>query len=579
MSNSIQMTPPADSKVLQHGHARPRLPESVVFQTRDGKKHELSTVRLEQWFATLHDKRQEQKKDQFLEEPLHDQLLGRYGLKTPHDVIAFLKSKNGEAVLKAINEELAEIASIQEQQFIEERDHQTRRLRAMAWLFLGLLHKRRAHAQHLNQFIQEQIDKRLHKKDSSEDAVSLRNELLDDYLRTYSESSKALDMKLQSRQAEKALIDAELHTLQKQWDSILDRQAVLTASVDELEQFSRHLSELAVTPDRHEDAINLKINEISTSLSMLDAEINDRISNNRHSEASHLMQRHSAHLLHNEGLQDMLLVARGERRLFNLDGEETRSMHDAHFILTPSQKIAKDGAGKFYLIGINEDLNQMDEAQKSKALNRFNKKQTEILTVPRLVHHHCRLEKELHRQREHNAHLHSKSLQDDINLLANQRRHLESAKAAITAELTKPAPDMERAVGLGNAIPKLSNNGHAFAYGSFGHDASIQGMRQTLNNRQRNPNQAQITAFSGGMANLFSKIGQDVPKHVLQDMNRIKPGQPVPLRIMMNLNAQLFKLEFASIKAKMEPKVAPIAPAPVSTAPTPFGTWPPKPGK
>lgn len=575
MANTIQMTPPANAKTLekQSGHGSP--PESITLKARDGKRLELTSSKLDHWFASLQEKNQDAHKNKPSNEKFHEKLLGQYGLKTSADVIMFLKSKAGEAVLKAINEELAEIASLKEQQFIEDRDHQTRHYRMMAWLFLGLIYKRKARAQHLNEVIQAQIDKTLHKKDTvngTDTSKTTRHDNLTGQLDSYSQSITALDMSLQFKLAEKKLVDEELLLLQQQWAAIVSRHAIFEERLDELEQFSANLAAASVEPEEHQLMINREIAQVYTRLSTLDSQINEHITHSLNDEASKLMHNHSAHLLHAEGLQDMLSVARGEKKLYTADGIETRSLHEANFILALNQKIAKDGAGKCYLIGANDNLNEMDEEKKSKALRKFDKMQTEILTVPKLVQHQCKLEKDLHSQREQQAQMRGKDLQDGINLLANQLRLVQSAKASIVAELEKPAPNLSRAEGMRSAIPKISNNDNAFPYGTFGQDATLQSMRQTLNAMQRNPNQNQLNAFAGGMATLFGKTGQEIPEFVKKDMNRIKPGQPVPLRIMMNLNAQLYKLEFASIKLKMEPKVAP------PTAPTPFGSWPPKPG-
>jgi hypothetical protein len=567
-SNPItQDRSPVDSK----GHS---LPQSLSIKTRDGRHLELTSSKLDKWFLSLDDKKHPRPQHALLSEGQRLKLLGAYGMKSSEDVILFLKSKAGEAVRKFFNEELAEIAALEESRFIEARDKQIRQHRMLAYLFLGLVYRKKARAQKLNEIIQQQNDATLkHNKKvlDEQPGAEITQEALKEQLSYYNESIKALETTLEYKQIEKQLLDQELLLLAHQWTNIVSRHEIFTKQLASLATFAVEMSHPHVGIEEKKFTINQHLEKMAQNLSALDQQITTHVTQNQNQEASALMHQHTAHLLHTEALQDMLAVLNGEKKLFNLEGEETRSFTEATFILTPSQKIAKDASGNYHLIGVNDNLQDMDETKKSKARTRFDKLQTEILTVPKLVNHHCKLEKELHQQRERHALLRNKDAQDDINLLSNQLRHVQAAKASVTAELSKPSPSFSQAAGLRNSIPKISNNGHAFSYGNLGQDGSLQTLRQTLDSMQRHPNPRQISTFTSGLAALYARIGQEMPGYIKKDINRITPGQPIPLRIMMNLNAQLFRLEFAGIKAKIEPKTA------ISAAPTPFGTWPPKP--
>jgi|GEM_PF-4023613 len=576
MPDTIPMSPPRDLKGLHKSSSKGSSQESLIIEARDGKRHELTSSKLDHWFASLEKKNPAAPKQG---EPNNERLLGQFGLQTSQDVIRFLKSESGKAVLAAIKEELAEIASLRNQQFIDDRDKKTHHYRMLGWLFLGLIYKRKAHARHLNEAIQKQIDEKLHKKkpDSDTKLSESTHQALTAELDHYSKSISALESTLDYRQQEKIQVDNELLLLQQQWLAIQERHAVFDARLDELVLLSKGLEDDSITPDARELTINEKLEEAYAHLSNLDTEISTHINNNQNDVAAHLMHRHSAHILHAEGIQDMLAVARGEKKLFTLDGAETRSLQDAHFILSRNQKIVKDGAGQHYLIGINDDLNMMDEAKKEKAMRKFDEKQTEILTVPKLVHHHCNLEKKLHNQRQQHAQLRSDGLNGSITLLRNQLLLVQAAKASVTAELEKPTPDLNRAAGHRNTVPKIANNGHAFPYAGFSPDVTLQGLRTTLSGMQRKPlTLDELDAFKGNMAALYGKTGLAIPEIMRKNLNRIMPGQPVPPRTLMNLNAQLHKLELAAIRS-MEPQPEPAPETPASTAPTPFGTWPPKP--
>lgn len=575
MTDAIPMSPPVNLKGLHKSSRHVSAQESLVLNARDGGRYELTSSKLDHWFASLEKKDHHEPKQAKV---ASERLLSQFGLKTSQDVIRFLKSENGKAVLAAINEELAEIASLQNQQFIEDRDKRARHFSMLGWLFLGLMYKRKARAQHLNEAIQKQIDEQLHKKPDSETKASdsATHKELTEELEHYSQSISVLESTLASRQKEKIQLDQDMLLLQQQWLAIQDRHAVFDARLAELAILATSLDSDSIAAETRELSINEKLDEAFAHISSLDKEISTHINGHQPELAAHLMHRHSAHILHTEGLQDMLAVTRGEKKLYTIDGEATRSLRDAHFILSPKHKIVKDNTGQHYLLGIDDDLSTMDEEQKDKAQRKFKERQTEILTVPKLVHHHCSREKKLHDRRQQHAQLRSDELNGSTTLLTNQLLMLQAAKASITAELKKREPDLSRASSLRNAIPKLSNNEHAFSHTVFEVDASLQDARRALGSMQRKaPNQAEIDAFKGSMIALYGKAGQAVPEIMRKNMNRIMPGQPVPPRTLMNLTLQLHKLESSSVsKLAVTPEETPSP-----TAPTPFGTWPPRPGQ
>lgn len=563
---------PANSATkIQRTHSAEKPVGPVSLQVK-GKTLELNSTKLERWFESLTKAKHLSDKTTHPSEQQRLSLLGYLGLKNESDVFRFLHSKTGKEFISHFMEELAEIASLEEQQLNIAAERKRKHFAMLAFLYLGMVHKKKARAAKLNEAIQQQIDKTLQAaKEHNNAPYAAERTRLANQLEAIDNSIMALDAVLQYKSDEKTLLAQERKQLQIQADIMAERHMIFAEQMNQLETFVLSLPEVREYQKQHLDE---NITRLQNQLSDLGSRLDAHIPHHLDKQARQLMHEHSALLLHLEALQDIASVQSGEKKYYNKEGMETTTPKDAAFILAPNQKIAKDGSGNYYLIDAHEDLHAMDEPQKSKAMHKFEKVQTEILTIPRLIKHHCKMEKELTHQRMQQVDLHDKHLDASMELTLNMKQHLQATRASIRAELDKPQPDLERTHALNQSMPQIANNSKDFALRALQPDPAITQIRQRIDTMSRNPTPAQIKDLSQNMSAIFRKNNQEMPGFIRKDMDKIQPGQPIPLRILMNLNAQLYKLEFASIKLKMEPKTAP---TPTPTAPTPFGTWPPKP--
>lgn len=534
--------------------ATPHQAESIILATKNGHEVELTSSKLEAWFASVEVSKNSEEEQSDSDESLSSRLLSRYGLKNSIEVIHFLRSPAGESILTMISEQLAEIASIQEYQREEMLDAQRRYDRMLAFFLLALMHKHDAKAKSLNEHIQQQIDKLLKKKPETDKSVAAASKILEKQYASLEESAKYLEAMLGDKTREVDALHQERLALHHESMLIDERHLILQESISGLDNDADLIMLNPENAPYHllnkMQALNVEFQENSRQISSLEAE-------NRGHEARRLLHRNHGIRLHIDGLDDMHAVHRKEKILYTADGEETDSYKDAKYILTPDLKFVKDGAGLRYLIGAQQNLAEMDESMKAQAQIRFNTLKPEICCVKNQVHHHCKREKEHHMGCVHSVNKRIDCCEKEIILIKNQHHHIRAAQANVMAEMRKLNPDMAKAASMQNAMPNLASG--TSVNKTLANPAMA--LRQSMDSLQRNPNQQNINNLTTNVANAYGQV----PGQLRQDLNKIIPGKPIPEPLLRSLNRSIYKLKMATDIPEPTPEA--------QSNPT----WPPKP--
>jgi len=537
----------------------PRKTSSIDLKAANGTMVELTASKLNKWFAFIENSSHAEEKNPVSDEIVASQLLSRYGLQNSKDVIKFLKTPAGESVITMIGEKLAEIVLLLESQN-QNMLAQLRKEHHSASLFLGFLARKKSAKEKLrNQLTQEQNDKAIrHAHDVANEPVArdTHDNLRKEY-EAFAESADQLSTKLNDKFLELEFHNRELLSIHQHGIAIEERYSSLEKCLGELDLFSEsHL----LAPKRAHQTIKDRISELENTLNTQADAISQAIADNKTTEAQQLMLEHNGLHLQIAGLKDILAILNEEKILYNEDGQKTSSYKDAAFILTPNLKVVKDGAGKYYLIGAKQSLDDLSDVEKARAQTKFDRLKPEISSVKNLVQHNCKLEKEFHGERLLSAERRGQTLQGEIRLLRNQLNLVKAAQANITAELKKQNPDVKKTVHLQHAMPNAPTGA------SINRTPTLtpqQALKQALVEMHKNPNQQTINNVTTNLTNVFGKV--DVS--VRQVLNRVIPGRPIPLAVRNSLDRTIFKLKSPT---ELPDPTYDSTPSPFKTKPTPF---------
>ncbi|KTC95766.1 hypothetical protein [Legionella erythra] len=251
-------------------------PLVLTLKGNDGQDVNLTSSQLESWFAAIERDQMENNANNGLTPnlPLQElqrdpyfatQFVGRYGIKTAKDVIAFLKSPAGDSVKIMIGEELAQVAALEEFKRQEYQTHEIRQHRLLAFLLLGLLY-REAHARHVVEANTQQAEARVQQGEANvaqdqQRAREQRVAALNQSLNSFNNTASAI----QSRLSEKQL---ELDSVQRELQAINPEEMAMR-----YETFDRHLSELDIQFQLPELDIDEQIASLEAQKAALEAQL------------------------------------------------------------------------------------------------------------------------------------------------------------------------------------------------------------------------------------------------------------------------------------------------------------------
>ncbi|ETO93593.1 hypothetical protein [Legionella oakridgensis] len=433
-------TPAATPTTIEPHRAEPS--EGIWFETKSGRRVELTASGLEQWFARIEAgiresaaKKAENREAEKTSPDLIARYASQYGFKNPNDLIDFLKSPAGETTQEVIGAEIAEAIALQEELQQQLRDEEIRRHRLIALLLFYFMSKRDAKAQELRERIQEDIDKLL----KEEIAIEKANQAMSaapataaadyeraklDYLNSLEELkelNKGMDaliaktekialryLKYQNsaKEAENNINDLlngrDFHTLSEEEKlplhaKIDDQLAALTKKMDINARQIQKLVDLGSMHDGVVDATHVRQGLAEEEflgtplLEVARAKIEDSTADN----------------LHVATLKDLKSVLNGDKVFCNRSGSPVTSLDEAELVLPKDmarmlreeKKQIVEYEGKYYLIKQGQDVKDLSVDEKHAAYEACKSlRPQERATVKHLIQHNNGLE---HRENEH----------------------------------------------------------------------------------------------------------------------------------------------------------------------------------
>ncbi|KTD24810.1 Dot/Icm system substrate protein LidA [Legionella lansingensis] len=629
--------------------------DSITLTTKNKEEITLTSSQLEQWFANLearkleHPKSKHAHKSSTPEPHSHDlatQYLSRYGLKTAKDVITFLKSPAGHAIIALIGEKLAEIASINKAIRQELLDHETRKHRALAALLLGLLYRKEAQARARHE-AEEKQSKKLHdaQKQSQTSSGQSSAEAAKAYA-AYRESIVALEDVLKEKVKASEELEQEMDKLEKQGQAINSRYANFDHSLALLDQFTFLMQPDAMDPQQRVNFLNSLQNEIDslraeaqkitepgpdneetlkhllTRIDMLKEQhdflqsnldkpptellqqridglikklegqaelIGKLIEANNDEQALRLLHEHNAMHVQVEGLRDMLAVMKGEKVLYNDEGQVTSDFTKAAFVLPkeeqgknlPKEEQGKKLSivhknGKYYLLRGHDpkDFESLPEEVKTAAQKNFERARPDIANLKKLVEHNKTLEGKEHKSKKETLTQHTEDMQKDILLITNQILQLQAAQANVST-LMKQTPQVS-GIESTTTSPKLTPMPtQGLSKGSSSKPSSdtsaiVKSCKHVLLLMKNNPTPESINL----LGNMFKGPDGRIDSPTQEVLASIRVGRPIPQQTMNFLLKNMERLGLDAYRPNVSSIPDPLRQEPSSTAPTPFKTKP-----
>ncbi len=556
-----------------HSPAHPSMSShtSADLPNASGKKIELTAPQLEKWLAHAESSLSQGKHKLTSEKMDADtpnlaiQLLSRFGLQTAQDVIEFLNSPAGKATTAMIEKQLAEMAALEEdirQSWLAE---QRQEKRVLIFLLLGLLHKGKVHAHHLNEEIQRAMDKRhqTEEKEAIQKAASFVDSNQDELqatLAAYTEASDAIEGLLGKKLHESKALERDLANIEQLTVLADKKYAHYNSHLDAAHQ---EIAQWALLPTMPIATIHEKISALTAKVTEDAEEISRHLDAGEDDVAREKMEISNAHNLHIATLHDMLAVIKGEKFLYTEDGIRTENFNEAHFILSQEKKIVLKN-DKYYLLNADQNSENLSSEEKEVGEKAYLQLKPEIMGVKQLVLHNQNLEQKEHKEKKSVLSARSEVMQQEISLLANQLTQMQAARANAEALLTpaSPAPAMK-------PMPTATVSPRVVATST---PCLSQSYRHMLLLMKSNPTERAIDWLKTSMANTKN------PELTAQ-LNKLVPGKPIPAELMARLLARRdlgsLWLTTPSNPSIVKPDLTPYtttAPTPFSTRPKPSGT-------
>jgi len=197
------------------------------------KKQAFTNKAITDWFTQVtNDMQSDSIQNQIKTSPqMATQMLSRFGLKNPHDLITFLRSPAGKNVQAMINRKLEATKARQNNTADNQLDKQ--RLHGLAMLLLGLAYTKEAAAEaRLHRLNDEAIHKQLEAGEkaleASEKALEESFESLEASAALYHASAEALEAALDEQ-------DEALQALEAEWNEIEQNDAAEATRTDYIE--------------------------------------------------------------------------------------------------------------------------------------------------------------------------------------------------------------------------------------------------------------------------------------------------------------------------------------------------------
>lgn len=286
--------------------------------------------------------------------------LGRFGLRTHKDVLIFLHSSAGEAMLSKLEGEIEINKALREGALFQIMIDSFLKLLLKAFFVSSFLNKRSLAAQQLKELILEQNELAIEKAkpkpytsgtDSTDEAA--RNEAFRKAMLEYDQAvNDAMSFIAQGEQ-----LDSKMSKLLQEGQQIEDKYDLWEIGLDNFIN----------TKEVIEDFLNP--NEIHQRLAVLskdEEKIVEMANNPKHVLSKGLNKEHQNILNKINALKNILSVQTGIKTFVDAQGKEVDSIDKAELILTKGQKIVEE-AGLFYLLNPDQTWESIKNNPRAKA--------------------------------------------------------------------------------------------------------------------------------------------------------------------------------------------------------------------
>lgn len=457
---------------------------------------------------------------------LSSQLLSRFGLKNPQDIVAFLQSPAGESTRSKIGEDLAEIAALKEQQRIDLRDQEIRRQRRIAFILLFLAKKKEAKA-HLNEQIQEQINQQNQKiqKTQSKTSSTLQDTAVSELLKENQIKIDNIDTNIRSIDQDLENLAQKVIELDKAHEIYQDKMLVIE---DNLNQDLLKL-----------DTTKLKINHLENKITQHKIEL-DKVAMMEIPDSPEEQQelRKNLELLSSEiGLyNDHIEVLKGNKLYLDSLGNEVEfASSEMGFVvpktlaneLNQQQKHFVEDDGKYYLIQNGQNIEDLSTEEKAIAHREAKTHKPEQLAVVKV--------------------LKSTNVQLEKQDISVQSAILEADKANQNTEKMQLLNERQQLL-TNTPKPTLTPNQSAKSKST---ENAASSYRTILSAIKQNPSKAAVLALQESLQDAAKTL--DEPE-LTQGLATLKPGQPIPDEVMKNLN-RLPDANLTSLTRSLQDKI------------------------
>ncbi|WP_133129764.1 hypothetical protein [Legionella yabuuchiae] len=319
--------------------------------------------------------------------------IGRFGFKTPNDLITFLKTPAGESALEHIGEELAQIAALEEYNQFQLQEEQRLKQRIAVAIMVYFAAKNDAHAKELMQYVEEQLEKHLHsEKEILEHEALANNE---------EPRGETLVDRITNNRTELAQVDNKIKHLEQKIQDIetVHQEYAGTVQAVETEAKSRIFNNKEInqlTPEENTNITQSLSEEIKAVTEQLEKKNNDYIDHvNAYAEDSNpanlkMVNESKKELdklqLKEEALKDMSDVVEGKKVLLDEHCNQVHSFDKAKFVINKdsADRLVAD-QGKYYLLKPDQNFSSMSATDKADAQELFHQKKSSFQRLTHMV--------------------------------------------------------------------------------------------------------------------------------------------------------------------------------------------------
>lgn len=387
--------------------------QTLTIRAANGKVASLTSNQLESWFAAV-EKQQQQtivkqnptlKAQEVQNDPdLATQFISRYGFQNVGDLIKFLNSPAGDTLKEMIGAEIARIADQEDFQRQQFQNEAMRRHLMLAFLLMGLAKRRAAHAKELMQQDELLRQQALSKSSTTTtDTKAPETEMaLRKTMESYLNTAKIIKTKLESTHKEIEDLEKQKLTLKDEAKAIDARYDIYDEYLDQMNDFM-HLLTGQPSPQRL-TALQQQQNQLSTATPVGQTNIPGIAApyDQAHLQAKHARNQTHLNLWNGPALDthdqreqfvisklmqltDMIAARQSamvssinnftpvdtvaNSEIFGLQVFEKQLKNIRLQMANGRKVVQKDG--EFYLIGVNEDLQDLNADQRSLAKQSF----------------------------------------------------------------------------------------------------------------------------------------------------------------------------------------------------------------